>query len=186
MKFLFQRFIDFIVIDNRVKKNLLIIYSQIWRCPFFMNSYVSLLHILELFNHMWFACGLLACVCPHVDFIQFTHMWFFLGLPMYIYNVVYSYVVLLWLTYVYLQCGLSLAPTRRFFLALICVRLNNEMSSHTWWFFIAFFCCNLLKGMTNSYFCVIHDEITHCDTKAMTNQICKSIIYHEYAILYEK
>ena len=138
MKFLIHRLIHFIVIDNRVKKDLLIIYIVISQ------------HVFELFNHMWFACGLLACVCPHVDFIQFTHMWFCLGLPMYIYNVVNSNVVLLWFTYVYLQCGLSLAPTRRFFLALICVRLNNEMSSHTWRFFIAFFCCNLLKGMTNS------------------------------------
>ena len=31
---LIHRFIHFIVIDNRVKKDLLIIYSKILRCPF--------------------------------------------------------------------------------------------------------------------------------------------------------
>ena len=79
---------------------------------------------------------------------------------------------------------LSLALTRRFFLALglrlafskiSCLDLlqaqqRNELSHLA--FFCCFFCCNLLRFMTNLYFCVIHDEITHCDTKAMTKQIC--------------
>ena len=74
----------------------------------------------------------------------------------------------------------SLAPTRRFFLALglclafskiSCVDLSqvqqrNELSHLA--FFCCVFCCNLLKFMTNTYFCVIHNDNTHCDTKGMT------------------